>query len=583
MDFQSELKRIMTKLNCTNKDVSTASGLSESVVSRYRNGVRVPRSDSEKLNMLVSGLAKIAEEKKISLDEEEILKSLSQETSSFESEKLTLFAENTKKLLSALGITIKELSIGIGYDPTYLSRILRGERNPKKIEKIVTLISTYFAKYAIEKNQIQAVAELIGSVESISDNEDELQQMIGFFILPKYDKVTSEHRSSASRMDSFLQKLDEFDLDDYIRAIHFDDIKLPTVPFQIPKSQQYSGIEEFKASEIDFMKTVVLSKSKGDVILYSDMPITEMAKDGDFSKKYMFGLAMMIKKGLHIDFIHDVNRPWNEMMIGLEGNIPLYMTGQISPFYLKNPESHVFRNLIKVSGSAALVGEAVSNHHDEGRYYLTTKKEDVHYYRARAAAVLKQARPLMDIYSAEKNSEFLEYLSKSYDIQGNRKMIFSSLPLFTMSEELLGKMLSENNIDKETAKRIIEFSRERREKIQQMSMRERIDLVVPQFSEGLFEKEPPVLSVSELFLNRCLRYTYEIYSAHLEQTREFTLSLNVCTLEISEKLTFKNIDITIIKGKEVLVSKAKSPTIHFVIKHPRMVKLFENYSVPIIL
>ena len=583
MDFQSELKRIMTKLNCTNKDVSTASGLSESVVSRYRNGVRVPRSDSEKLNMLVSGLAKIAEEKKISLDEEEILKSLSQETSSFESEKLTLFAENTKKLLSALGITIKELSIGIGDDPTYLSRILRGERNPKKIEKIVTLISTYFAKYAIEKNQIQAVAELIGSVESISDNEDELQQMIGFFILPKYDKVTSEHRSSASRMDNFLQKLDEFDLDDYIRAIHFDDIKLPTVPFQIPKSQQYSGIEEFKASEIDFMKTVVLSKSKGDVILYSDMPITEMAKDGDFSKKYMFGLAMMIKKGLHIDFIHDVNRPWNEMMIGLEGNIPLYMTGQISPFYLKNPESHVFRNLIKVSGSAALVGEAVSNHHDEGRYYLTTKKEDVHYYRARAAAVLKQARPLMDIYSAEKNSEFLEYLSKSYDIQGNRKMIFSSLPLFTMSEELLGKMLSENNIDKETAKRIIEFSRERREKIQQMSMRERIDLVVPQFSEGLFEKEPPVLSVSELFLNRCLRYTYEIYSAHLEQTREFTLSLNVCTLEISEKLTFKNIDITIIKGKEVLVSKAKSPTIHFVIKHPRMVKSFENYSVPIIL
>ena len=583
MDFQSRLNDIMTQLDCTNRDVSNASGLSESVVSRYRNGVRVPRANSEKLNMLVSGLAKIAEEKKISIDKKEILKRLSQEISSYESDNLTLFAENTKKLLSTFGITIKELSIGIGYDPTYLSRILRGERNPKKLDKIVTLISSYFTKYAIEKNQIRETAELIGCVDRIPGNEDELQQIIGFFILPKYDKMLSEHQSSASRMDSFLQKLDEFDLDDYIKVIHFDDIKLPTVPFQIPKSQQYSGIEEFKESEIDFMKTVVLSKSKEDVIIYSDMPITEMAKDGDFSKKYMFGLAMMIKKGLHIDFIHDVNRPWNEMIIGLEGNIPLYMTGKISPYYLKNPESRVFHHLIKVSGAAALVGEAVNDHHEEGRYYLTTKKEDVQYYRSRAAALLKQARPLMDIYSVEKSVEFLEYLAESYDIRGNRKMIFSSLPLFTMSEDLLDRILSENNIDKKTAKRIKTFSRERREKIQQMCMRERIDLIVPKFSEEYFENEPPVLSVPELFLTRGLSYTHEIYSDHLEQTRAFALSLDECTLEISEKLTFKNIDIIIIKGKEVLVSKAKSPTIHFVIKHPRMVKSFENYTVPILL
>ena len=292
---------------------------------------------------------------------------------------------------------------------------------------------------------------------------------------------------------------------------------------------------------------------------------------------------MMIKKGLHIDFIHDVSRPWNEMMIGLEGNIPLYMTGQISPFYLKNPEGRVFNHLIKVSESAVLVGEAVKEHHEEGRYYLTTKKEEVKYYRARAAALLTQALPLMDIYSLEKSSEFLEYLDESYKTRSDRKMIFSSLPLFTMSEDLLDRLLSENGIDDETAKRIKAFSRKRREKIQHMCMREHIELVIPKFSEEYFENEPPVLSVPELFMTCGLRYTHEIYSAHLEQTRAFALSLDKCTLEISEKLTFKNIDITIIKGKEVLVSKAKSPTIHFVIKHPRMVKSFENYTIPILL
>ena len=32
----------------------------------------------------------------------------------------------------------------------------------------------------------------------------------------------------------------------------------------------------------------------------------------------------------------------------------MYMTGQISPFYLKEPSNNVFLHLLKVSGAAAL-------------------------------------------------------------------------------------------------------------------------------------------------------------------------------------------------------------------------------------
>ena len=54
-------------------------------------------------------------------------------------------------------------------------------------------------------------------------------------------------------------------------------------------------------SELDFLKATVLSKSKDDVTLYSDMPMTEMAKDPDFPKKWMYGMALMLKKGLHLN------------------------------------------------------------------------------------------------------------------------------------------------------------------------------------------------------------------------------------------------------------------------------------------
>ena len=78
------------------------------------------------------------------------------------------------------------------------------------------------------------------------------------------------------------------------------------------------------------------------------MPIEEMAKDSDFPKKWMFGMACMLKKGLHLHQIHQIDRPFAEMMLGLESWIPMYMTGQISPYYLKENTGQTFMHLLKV-------------------------------------------------------------------------------------------------------------------------------------------------------------------------------------------------------------------------------------------
>lgn len=68
----------------------------------------------------------------------------------------------------------------------------------------------------------------------------------------------------------------------------------------------------------------------------------DMAKDRDFTKKYMFGLAVLLKKGLHLNVVHNLDRPFHELMPGLEGWIPLYMTGQITPCYLKGVQNNVY-------------------------------------------------------------------------------------------------------------------------------------------------------------------------------------------------------------------------------------------------
>lgn len=88
----------------------------------------------------------------------------------------------------------------------------------------------------------------------------------------------------SNSVTTFLSKLDDFDLNEYIKVIKFDTLKVPSVPFQLPSSKTYFGMKEMMESELAFLKATVLSKSMAPVIMYSDMPMTEMAKDPEFPK-----------------------------------------------------------------------------------------------------------------------------------------------------------------------------------------------------------------------------------------------------------------------------------------------------------
>lgn len=224
-------------------------------------------------------------------------------------------------------------------------------------------------------------------------------------------------------------------MDEYIHAIHFDTLKVPTVPFQIPTSKTYYGIENMKKGSLDFFKTTVLSKSKEPIFMCSDMPMADMAQDMDFSKKWMFAIAMTLKKGLHLNIIHNIDRPFHEMMLGLESWIPIYMTGQVSPYHLPDVSTDVYHHFTYVSGA-------------------------------------------------------------------------------------------------------------------------------------FYEKD--------------ISYRYEEYLEHVTLTKEFAKTHSNYSIQTSSPQVFRNIQIHILEGNYVMISKVKTPVIHFVIRHPNMVSALEHFTAPVI-
>ena len=337
-----------------------------------------------------------------------------------------------------------------------------------------------------------------------------------------------------------------------------------------------------KDADLDFLKATVISPSMQDVTMFSDMPMGEMAKDEDFAKKWMFGMAMLLKKGLHLNMIHDVDRPFSEMMLGLESYIPMYMTGQISPYYLKSVRSSGFLHLLKTSGAAALFGTAVAGHHAKGEYRLTKNREEVSFYNEMSRDLLKKALPLMDIYRESSSSSFRAFLNTDAEKPGKRRNILSSLPLYTADREFLEKFLSSRNAEKDEAENILTAAAEQRARVEKILESGEISDEICELSEAAFMQNPMTLSAFDSFTEKELVYTYEEYTEHLARTREFAKTHPNYSVVSSDGFAFRNLRISINEGNWAMVSKEKSPAIHFVIRHPRLRTAIENFVPPIV-
>lgn len=386
MKFQTQLNAYIQQLDCLAKDLSAASGISPATLSRYRSGERLPDPNAPAFGQLCQGIARLAAERGLTEVTEEAVRAAFFAAEDFAQADTEQLMRNFDLLLSMLDISVSKLCRHINYDPSTIFRFRNGSRRPAEPERFAAAVASSIVR---ERDTPQDMAVLASLLQCPADALADVS--VRFDRLRNWLLNGQGMPEGKTDIAGFLTKLDTFDLNEYIQAIHFDLLKVPTAPFQLPSSKSYFGLAEMMDSELDFLRATVLSKSRQPVTMYSDMPMTEMAKDPEFPKKWMFGMAMLLKKGLHLNQIHNLNRSFEEMMLGLEGWIPMYMTGQISPYYLKHAQDNVFLHLLKVSGAAALTGEAIAGHHSQGRYYLTKSKREVEFYARQAQALLERA------------------------------------------------------------------------------------------------------------------------------------------------------------------------------------------------
>lgn len=552
MKFNDVLNKYLNLIGCSSKDLAQVSQLSESIISRYKNGGRIP--NEENLKKISEALESLSEGE---YKAEDIYKDF--EKTIFDSSvDFDIVRGNLNKLIETFNINARGLAKALNFDASYLSRIRNGERIPSNKEAFVSSL----AAFVLKKYEIQSYKDsyylLFNEKEKIT-----LSKIREWIITNKKEEVGD--------VDNFLSTLDEFNLNDYIKAIKFDELKVPNIPFYKARCKTYYGVEEMKKGELEFFKATVLSKSKEDIFMCSDMPMEDMAEDKEFGKKWMFAIAMCLKKGLHLNIIHNLDRPFNEMMLGLESWIPIYMTGQVSPYYLKEVKNSVYHHFNYVSGVVALTGECIKGYHDKGKYYLTNNSRELEYYREKSNLLLKKANSLMDIYSSEDLDKFERFLENESKTVGTRKRILATLPLFTISNPILKKILRENNIDSNDVSRIIRYKKEQEKVISTILKHSVITDNICKYNKNDFSDDV-YLDIDGIKV----KYKYEEYVEHFNSTKEFSKKNANYKISISEK-TFSNITISILEDNYAIISKKSNPVIHFVIRHPKLVGAISEF------
>lgn len=570
MTFPELLNEYISILNCTASELAEASGLTSASLSRYRNGQRIPETDT--LKKLSAGITDLAQKNgQTDIDYDSVFSRFMEELGVVDTDN-TQFSCNFENLVNTLQINLNELAKSMGYDPSYLSRIKKGERIPADINKFAERLSRFLIKKYDRAEEIEQICQLIGyTSESGALVHTDFTTSVTHYLC---SSETPENTKDG--IGDYLKKLDEFDLNEYITIIKFDKLKVPTAPFSLPSSKNYYGIEQMKQGELDFFKATALSRSREPLFMNSDMPMADMAEDMEFNKKWMFGIAACLKKGLHMNMMHNVDRPMNEMILGLEAWIPIYMTGQITPYYLKNLDTSIYHHLNYVSGAAALAGECINGHHDEGKYYLTNSRQEVAYYRNKTNHILSKALPLMDIYKEESKDKFYSFLSDESEKEGERCNLHSTLPLYTISDKLFGKILERCHVADSERKLLTDYLHTIRNyfiKTVQCCLTEDM---VPVLSKEEYADSPLTLSLSGAFYEHEIYYTYEEYLEHYNQTMALAEKYPNYTVSAQHTRIFKNIQIQMKHSEWVLISKNKSPVIHFVIHHPKMIRAIEN-------
>ena len=254
MRFCQQLQVWMEQTDCRASELCARAGIAAPSLSRYRSGERTPGRDSAAMNGLCRALAALAQEKGVPGMTEAEVRAGFLSCEEYTDDRRARLRENFNTLVEVMEVSVSRLCRYANYDPSTIFRFRSGARQPAEPERFADAVAAYVSRELDDVQHREIAGELLDcGADALADRAVYCQRL--------RDWLLGSHAPRQDGVRHFLARLDEFDLNEYIRSIRFDELKVPTAPFQLPTSRSYFGLQQMMESELDFMKAAVLSRS----------------------------------------------------------------------------------------------------------------------------------------------------------------------------------------------------------------------------------------------------------------------------------------------------------------------------------
>ena len=152
------------------------------------------------------------------LSEETILQTLTQTVTKGLTIPYDSYIANLNQILRTLSLNQNEIAKAINYDTSYISRILSGQRRVTNISDFTNDIVTFLTRHPDVDTFRPLRAPLFQCSVSDIRTSHALSDQINRYI------CTHEAAAGDLSLHSFLVKMNDFNLEEFIDAIHFQDI-----------------------------------------------------------------------------------------------------------------------------------------------------------------------------------------------------------------------------------------------------------------------------------------------------------------------------------------------------------------------
>ena len=334
-----------------------------------------------------------------------------------------MFSDKLDFLMRITNTSNSNLARALSFDSSYISKLRRGVRNLPAGKDFEKNAASFFTKRLNDKNTRYIVAEVVNQGSGLPEDHALCTKVLA-------EWLSSGNDSSKDTMTDFFHELSRVrpeGKEEHIKVkplTHTKDVEI-----------FYGNSGKREAVEI-FLRTILTEyKDSRPLLLFSNEDMRWMYESADFAHVWGQLLSAALSRGIRIRIIHTVQRNLGDMIEAVRKWMPLYISGNIEPYYCPRLRDDIYKRSIFVApGLIALTSDSIGDSTEEMPNILFRDKTAVAGFEKEYNDYLALCKPLMNIYSDDAARVFpsvLDNVLSSHD----SICLAGSNPLFLLIPE----------------------------------------------------------------------------------------------------------------------------------------------------